>query len=76
MKEINKNLSEINESLNWQDLTRSYNFSEDTNEYIENNISSLISQFDERDLEGIRQLLLLPYYYQMIDDMIEVKFVD
>jgi hypothetical protein len=44
-------------------------------EYIKSNISSLIINFDEQDIEGIKSLLQLPYYHGMIKDMVEVKFV-
>lgn len=46
-----------------------------TEEYIKANISSLVIKFDEKDLEGIKSLLHLPYYHGIIKDIIEMKFV-
>jgi hypothetical protein len=31
--------------------------------------------FAQNDIEGINQLLRLPYYHRIIDDIVEVKFV-
>lgn len=56
-----------------------YNFGNNMNrrtvDYIKSNISSLILDFEPNDIEGINQLLRLPYYHGIIDDIIEVKFV-
>lgn len=54
-----------------------YNFDLDSvaKEYIIQNISSVIYQFDEQDIEGINQLIRLPYFYGIIEDIVEVKFV-
>ncbi len=43
--------------------------------YLKDNISSLIIDFDEQDLEGINQLIRLPYFHGLIKDIIEVNFV-
>jgi hypothetical protein len=39
------------------------------------NISSLILKFDEQDVEGIKQVLRLPYFHGLISDIVEVKFI-
>jgi hypothetical protein len=43
--------------------------------FISVNIQHLVFDFDEQDLEGIKQLLQMPYYHGMIKEMIDVKFV-
>ncbi len=48
---------------------------EDTLIYLRENISSLIMNFDEQDIEAINQLLRLPYFHGLIDDIVEVNFV-
>jgi len=57
----------------------SHNFGESlpelSKDYITSNISSLIVDFDQQDLEGLGQLVQLPYFYGMIKDMIEIKYV-
>jgi hypothetical protein len=50
-------------------------FSDVSREYIKSNISSLILDFDKQDVEGINQLLRLPFFYGLIDNMVEIKFV-
>ena len=44
-------------------------------EYIRSNISSLILKFDEQDVEGINQILRLPYFHDMVSDIVEVKYI-
>lgn len=44
-------------------------------EFLSVNIQHLIFDFDEQDIEGIKQLLQLPYFHGMIKEMIDVKFV-
>jgi hypothetical protein len=49
--------------------------SQASGEYIKTNISSLILKFDEQDVEGIKQVLRLPYFHGIVSDIVEVKFV-
>jgi len=51
------------------------NYSEEIKSHIQQNISSLVIDFDPNDLEGIEQLLRLPYFHGMIDDILDIKFV-
>ena len=44
-------------------------------DFISVNIQHLVFDFDEQDLEGIKQLLQMPYYHGLIKDIIELKFV-
>jgi len=50
-------------------------FSKTTLDFLSVNIQHLVFDFDEQDIEGIKQLLQLPYYDGMIKEMVEVKFV-
>ncbi|HSD65022.1 MAG TPA: hypothetical protein VLB50_14560 [Ignavibacteriaceae bacterium] len=52
-----------------------YSFSDKMMKYINENISSLVLEFDLQDIEGIIQLTRLPYYYGLIKDMVDIKFV-
>ena len=49
--------------------------SQESEEYIKTNISSLILKFDEQDIEGINQIVRLPYFHGIVSDIVEVKFV-
>lgn len=44
-------------------------------EYIKENIGSLIYEFENQDIDDIHQLLHLPYFYGIIQDIVEPKFV-
>jgi hypothetical protein len=61
------------------DDVENYNFGEllpdISRDYIKTNISSLIVNFDQQDIEGLEQLIRLPYFYGMIKDIIDIKFV-
>ncbi len=52
-----------------------FNLEPSVKEYIIQNASSIIYQFDEQDIEGINQLIRMPYFHGIIEDIIEVKFV-
>lgn len=60
---------------NFDSVQQYYSFSARTMKYIKDNISSLVMEFDMQDVEGILQLTRLPYYYGIIKDIIDVKFV-
>lgn len=51
------------------------NFSEKAKQVIKENISSFICNLDEQDIDGIDQLLRLPFYHEIISDIIEVRYV-
>ncbi|MFO7446094.1 MAG: hypothetical protein R6W90_06980 [Ignavibacteriaceae bacterium] len=44
-------------------------------DYIKSNISSLVVNFDQQDLEGLEQLIRLPYFHAIIESIVEVKYV-
>lgn len=44
-------------------------------DFLSVNIQHLVFDFDEQDIEGIKQLLQLPYFHGLIKEMIDVKFV-
>lgn len=50
-------------------------FNIEANDFIKSNISSLIFDIEQNDIEGINHLLLLPYYHGIIKEIIDVKYV-
>ena len=48
---------------------------EETRNYYKQNISSFIFEFSEQDIEGIQQLIRLPYFHGVVDDIFDLKFV-
>ncbi len=44
-------------------------------EYIKENIGSLVYEFESQDIDDVHQLLHLPYFYGIIQDIVEPKFI-
>jgi len=44
-------------------------------DFLSVNIQHLVFDLEDQDLEGIKQLLQMPYYHGMIKEIIDVKFV-
>lgn len=51
------------------------NFSRNSFDFIQVNLQHVLFDFEEQDLEGIKTLLQLPFYYGLIKSMIDLKFV-
>ena len=49
--------------------------SQASEEYIKSNISSLVLKFDDQDVEGINQILRLPYFHGIVTDIVEIKYI-
>jgi hypothetical protein len=77
LKEANEKLKSQNEKI--YEKIASGNFGDEltmnAKKYIAENISSLVLEFEEQDVEGIKQLLYLPYYHGLINDIVEIKLV-
>lgn len=43
--------------------------------FIQNNLDKVFFNFTDQDIEGINQLIRLPFYYGILRDIIEVKFL-
>lgn len=56
-------------------LEQFFSFSDKTIKYIYQNISSLVLELNEQDIEAVNQILLLPYYHGLIKDIVNAKFV-
>ncbi len=77
MENLNDQLYGIANSV--YDQAEELNFhsavSENAKTYIKDNISSFIIEFNDQDIEGINQMIRLPYYHGIINDIVELKFV-
>lgn len=51
------------------------NLTKKIKDYIKANISSLIIDFESNDIDGINQILTLPYYHGIVNDIVEINFV-
>lgn len=77
IEQLNKRIKGISSSVYEQveKMDFKFDFSDKVKTYLRDNISSFIIDFKEQDLEGISQLIRLPYYHGIVNDIIEVKFV-
>ncbi len=60
---------------NFDSIQQYFSFNEKTLNYIKQNISSLVLEFDMQDIEGFLQLIRMPYFYGIVKDIVDVKFV-
>ncbi len=77
LEELNEKLDNIGSKVyrNIKNYQFGKTLTKKTIEYIKTNISSFITDFEPNDIEGMEQLLRLPYYHGIINDIIEIKFV-
>jgi len=77
LKELNEELVGIEEKIyaSIENGEAKLPFTDGSNSLIKDNISSVAFKFEEQDIEGISQLIRLPYYYGKVDDITEVSFV-
>lgn len=68
-----KGISEVNPIDIIEDFREQFPVS--SRNYLTENLQHVMFNFDEQDLEGIKQLLQLPYFHGIIKDMIDVRFV-
>ncbi len=76
LKYINKNAetiqNKIYELVENDEVIDSF---DETKNFIKENISSLIVNFEDQDREALTEILKLPYYYSIVNDMTDIKFV-
>jgi hypothetical protein len=77
IKELNNALNKIETTVyeNIEEGMLSLNLSGEAQNYITQNASSIIVNFDPNDIEGINQLIRLPYFHGIIDNILDIKFV-
>lgn len=75
IEEFNKAVKGISRSVYnaVEDDNFGIDFSDETKQHIRDNISSFICEFDEQDIEGIKQLIRLPYFHGIIKEILEVR---
>ncbi len=59
---------------NFDKLEQYFSFSEKMTKYVKQNISSLVLEFDEQDIEAFTQLIMLPYFHGLTKEIMEPKF--
>ena len=66
-------ISVLNPTEVFENANESFGLS--SKNYLMENLQHVVYDFDEQDVEGMKQLLQLPYYHGIIKDLIDVKFV-
>lgn len=74
IREFNKSADDISDFIDLGFVENCIK-TDKVSEYIKNNLASLVTKFNENDLQGIEELIRLPYYHQIIDDIVEVRFI-
>ena len=72
---VSESIFEKVSGADYSNITFPDEFPPESRDFIKENISKVLYTFDEQDIEGINQLIRLPFYHGMIKDIIEVKFV-
>lgn len=72
---ISERLSAKISEADFDDVNLPAGFSSDTTEFIKKYISKAFYSLNEEHIEGINQLMRLPFYHGMVKDIVEVKFV-
>lgn len=74
---FHRNYSELISNADIVELFKAENFHLPpiSKKFLVENLQHTVFSFDEQDIEGIKQLLQLPYYHGIIKDLIDLKFV-
>lgn len=77
IKEMNSKLEGIEQKIytSVENNEAKLPFTEESNLLVKENISSVSYELEDQDIEGITQLIRLPYYYGKIDDIVEISFI-
>jgi len=77
IKQVNEHLKGVSNFI--YDKIEENDFGKDlsgtSKNYIIENIPSFILDFEENDIEGIKQLIQLLYFHRIIDDIFDINFV-
>jgi hypothetical protein len=75
LKDYSKSIMPKLSNFNLSESEEINRFNESSAAFIKENSKSIICNLDEQDIVGINELIRLPYYYGLIKDLFEVKFV-
>lgn len=77
LKEVSKSINNVNENITNQlnEYLGKLQLNAKLSEFIQNNLNSVYFDFTENEKEALNELLKLPYYHGIIEDLVEVKFV-
>jgi hypothetical protein len=59
---------------NFDNLEQYFSLTEKMLKYVKQNISSLILEFNDQDIESVNQLIMLPYFHGIIKEIVEPKY--
>lgn len=77
IQKFNEELSEIDVLIedNVDTMLHKFSLNENSRELIKNNLNSVYFEMTDSEVDGLKELLQLPYYHGLLDDMVEIKFV-
>ena len=75
LKEVSNSIFEEVSGIDYSNIVLPDELPPESRDFIKENILKVFYSLDEQDIEGINQLIRLPFYHGMIEDIIEVKFI-
>jgi hypothetical protein len=75
LKEYSEKISGQLDNLDYSDVGLPSDLPLESVPYIKEHLHSVFYKLDEQDIEGIINLIRLPYYHELIPEIFEVKFV-
>lgn len=78
LKSFVSNMGEIDKLIEDKisDLLDNVQFNPKAKQFIRNNLNTVYYEMTENEVNGLNELLRLPYFYEITNDIIETKFVD
>lgn len=73
--EVSNEIFEKVSYMDYSNISLPDEFPSESLDFIKGNISKVFYALDNQDIEGINQLIRLPFYHGIIKDIVEVKFV-
>ena len=75
LKSYSFKISDVITDINYEANTVFNNYDSSISEFLRANFNKVVYKLDEQDIVGIVELLRLPYYHGLIEDIVDVKFV-
>lgn len=75
LKEYAEKLLSVVENLEYENIEIFNRYNMNTMDFLRTNFNSIYYKFDQQDKTGVTELLRLPYYHGLVEDIVEVKFI-
>jgi hypothetical protein len=78
LKNFVSNIGEIDKLIEDKisEILDNVQFNPKAKQFIRNNLNTVYYEMTENEVNGLNELLKLPYFYEITDDIVEIKFAD